>query len=233
MEARSQLRHRPTLRKDSFYSGRPQRIRQRVRELIAYLPVSKGNRVSEHSARAGEVFLNSDDGGITRLNRGVQRCLVYPKGNRYLADWYDRKGRRRRKSFTTPEAAQASEDVQNATARPKAQRGGGLQSQKLSHPSTAQNRNSTPRKSQQSSSKSTALSGRAISARRTSASSTRGSRCPPRIHRAGRGTAAALRRAIRDFSVTKLTFTPGLQAFVPLRRKDAVASRRVGVSSGR
>jgi hypothetical protein len=41
MEARSQLRHRPTLRKDSFYSGRLPRFRQRERELIRYLPVSK------------------------------------------------------------------------------------------------------------------------------------------------------------------------------------------------
>ena len=58
MEARSQLRHRPTLRKDSLYSGRPQLIRQRERELIGYLLVSKDNRVSEHSACAGAVPLN-------------------------------------------------------------------------------------------------------------------------------------------------------------------------------
>jgi hypothetical protein len=36
MEARSQLRHRPTLRKDSFYSGGVNAIRQRPRG--TYLP---------------------------------------------------------------------------------------------------------------------------------------------------------------------------------------------------
>jgi hypothetical protein len=36
MEARSQLRHRPTLRKDSLYSGAGEAIRQCDRELIAY-----------------------------------------------------------------------------------------------------------------------------------------------------------------------------------------------------
>jgi hypothetical protein len=55
MEARSQLRHRPTLRKDSFYSGRECDISQRARELISPLPVSKANRVSEHSAAGGAV----------------------------------------------------------------------------------------------------------------------------------------------------------------------------------
>ena len=55
MEARSQLRHRPTLRKDSLYSGGAGDIRQRLRELIPYLSVSKDNRVSEHSAAGGAV----------------------------------------------------------------------------------------------------------------------------------------------------------------------------------
>ena len=55
MEARSQLRHRPTLRKDFIYSGRPSEISQRWREHIAYVPVSKANRVSEHSAAGGAV----------------------------------------------------------------------------------------------------------------------------------------------------------------------------------
>jgi hypothetical protein len=56
MEARSQLRHRPTLRKDSLYSGRPLNISQRQRELISPALVSKSNRVSEHSAAGGAVF---------------------------------------------------------------------------------------------------------------------------------------------------------------------------------
>ena len=46
MEARSQLRHRPTLRKDSFYSGRPQRIRQREREFFQSIgQVSRGTQM--------------------------------------------------------------------------------------------------------------------------------------------------------------------------------------------
>ena len=57
MEARSQLRHRPTLRKDSFYSGRQLNISQCQRELICYVPVSKDIRVSEHSAVDGAVLL--------------------------------------------------------------------------------------------------------------------------------------------------------------------------------
>ena len=59
MEARSQLRHRPTLRKDSFYSGRQLNISQRQRELIHPAPVSKSNRVSEHSAAGGAVLTPS------------------------------------------------------------------------------------------------------------------------------------------------------------------------------
>jgi hypothetical protein len=55
MEARSQLRHRPTLRKNSFYSGRELQISQCARELIYHALVSKANRVSEHSAAGGAV----------------------------------------------------------------------------------------------------------------------------------------------------------------------------------
>jgi len=49
---------------------------------------------------------------------------MYEKGNKYLADWRNRKGERRRKSFDTAEAAQAHEDAQKLQARPKQQRGG-------------------------------------------------------------------------------------------------------------
>jgi hypothetical protein len=48
------------------------------------------------------------------------RCPVYQKGNQYLADWRDRKGTRKRKSFTTPEEAPAYEQAEKGTARPKA-----------------------------------------------------------------------------------------------------------------
>src|ERR1700677_2654624 len=65
MEARSQLRHRPTLRKDSFYSGRPRVIRQRLGELICPVPVSNNSRVSEHSAAGGGLFFDSQ---LRKLN---------------------------------------------------------------------------------------------------------------------------------------------------------------------
>jgi hypothetical protein len=42
MEARSQLRHRPTLRKDFTYSLAHRTIRQTLRGTFCYLPVSKG-----------------------------------------------------------------------------------------------------------------------------------------------------------------------------------------------
>jgi hypothetical protein len=61
---------------------------------------------------------------------------MFEKGNRYLADWYDRKGKRKRKSFETPEAAQAFEDSMRAQAHPK-KKGAGLQSRKPSSTSTA------------------------------------------------------------------------------------------------
>lgn len=49
---------------------------------------------------------------------------MFQKGSRYLADWRDRKGVRRRKSFDNPEAAQAYEDAQKAAAHPKTPRVG-------------------------------------------------------------------------------------------------------------
>lgn len=49
---------------------------------------------------------------------------MFEKGNRYLADWRDKKGRRRRKSFATPAEAQFYEDAQKASAHPKTRRVG-------------------------------------------------------------------------------------------------------------
>lgn len=49
---------------------------------------------------------------------------MYEKGNRYLADWYDRKGKRRRKSFATPEEAEQYEAAQKNQSHPKKVRAG-------------------------------------------------------------------------------------------------------------
>jgi hypothetical protein len=54
MEARSQLRHRPTRREGLYLFWMSERYSSnRGRELIWYVSVSKGYRVSEHSAAGG------------------------------------------------------------------------------------------------------------------------------------------------------------------------------------
>ena len=60
MEARSQLRHRPTLRKDSIYSGVVRDIRQCCREPFGYLPVSKGYRVRKYPAIIAVAFSSAN-----------------------------------------------------------------------------------------------------------------------------------------------------------------------------
>ena len=70
MEARSQLRHRPTPKKNSFHSGRESDISQRARELISAVPVSKANRVSEHSAAGGAVS------NTLQERRILQSCIA-------------------------------------------------------------------------------------------------------------------------------------------------------------
>src|SRR3984957_14220918 len=56
MEARSQLRHRPTCREGLYLFWLSERYSSnRGRELIRYVSVSKGYRVSEHSAAGGAV----------------------------------------------------------------------------------------------------------------------------------------------------------------------------------
>lgn len=48
---------------------------------------------------------------------------MYQKHNRFYADWRDKRGKRRRKAFTTPEAAELHDKrngpnpTQNSTAR--------------------------------------------------------------------------------------------------------------------
>ena len=78
---------------------------------------------------------------------------MYQKGNLYYADWRDKKGVRRRKSFSTMEEAEHHEAPQKRTARPKKQRGG-LRSKPPSRPSQAKSRTNTGGKSPIRSSKS-------------------------------------------------------------------------------
>lgn len=44
---------------------------------------------------------------------------MFEKDNRFYADWRDRKGVRRRKAFTTADAAQLHEETEKNKARPK------------------------------------------------------------------------------------------------------------------
>jgi hypothetical protein len=126
----------------------------------------------------------------SHLSSGVQRCPLFQKGSKYLADWYDRKGKRKRKSFSTPEEAQAHEDAMDAIARPKRLRGG-RQSPQPSRRLLAREQSSTRGKSQTSSRGSTGRSGRTISIKRTSPSSTNGSGT---TKTASRSTAGLVRR---------------------------------------
>jgi hypothetical protein len=58
---------------------------------------------------------------------------MYQKDNRWYADWRDKRGVRRRKAFTTEEAAQQYEDDQKNLSRPK-KKGGELRSRASSSP---------------------------------------------------------------------------------------------------
>jgi hypothetical protein len=72
--------------------------------------------------------------GAGRL--GNSRCpgvSMYQKDNRFYADWRDRRGVRRRKAFTSADAATAYEEEQKNAARPKT-RGAGLQLPRSSAP---------------------------------------------------------------------------------------------------
>jgi len=61
-----------------------------------------------------------------------EECPLYEKGNKYFADWRDRKGLRHRKSFSSPEEAQAYELEQKERAHPKGN-SKGQRSPKLLH----------------------------------------------------------------------------------------------------
>lgn len=75
----------------------------------------------------------------------VQRCPMFIKGNRYIADWRDRRGQRKRKSFTTAEAAEAHEAAQKLIARPKGKR----EEQPLPRPSRNSRAGKTPTEAEQ------------------------------------------------------------------------------------
>ena len=72
--------------------------------------------------------------GLSAYLAGVHRCkppkgapgensnageAMYEKGGKFYADWRDRNGQRKRKSFTSPRAALRFESEQKELARPK------------------------------------------------------------------------------------------------------------------
>lgn len=68
---------------------------------------------------------------------------MFEKDNRFYADWRDRKGVRRRKAFTTADAAQLHEETQKNASRPK-RKGAGLRSTQSSAPSVPLGTQPTP-----------------------------------------------------------------------------------------
>jgi hypothetical protein len=65
---------------------------------------------------------------------------MYEKDNKYYADWRDRQGKRKRKSFTSPKAALRFEEEQKEIARPK-KRGVGKLLPTFSTPKPSKGRN--------------------------------------------------------------------------------------------
>ena len=82
---------------------------------------------------------------------------MYSKGSKYLADWYDKRGIRKRKSFDSPDEATAHEEMQKGRARPKAKRAT-ISRVRLPASSKKATKISTRGKSQNSSAASTARS---------------------------------------------------------------------------
>ena len=95
---------------------------------------------------------------------------MFQKANRYLADWRDKKGNRRRKSFATANEAQFYEDAQKANAHPKTPRVG-RQSPSLSRSSSGAKTTRQSGKLQGSLSKPAATSKSSTSTSRTLQSS--------------------------------------------------------------
>jgi hypothetical protein len=97
---------------------------------------------------------------------------MYQKDNRFYADWRDKRGNRRRKAFTSGEAAQTYEDAQKELARPKAL-AAGEPSRKSSYRGSSQTRERT--------------------GGGTGTSTTRAGRSSPKLAQSGRATSQASR----------------------------------------
>ena len=116
------------------------------------------------------------------VSRGV---LMFQKGSKYLADWRDRKGARKRKSFDTAKEASAFEDAQKSVARPGKKQGAGQPSRVLSPSSSRDKRTQAIGSARSSSSQRRGVSNRTSSTSHTRHSSTAGSANTKTNSRAG------------------------------------------------
>lgn len=149
---------------------------------------------------------------------------MYMKGNLYLADWYDRKGKRKRKSFATAAAAQAYEDSQKAIVRPK-KKGEGQPLRKLSPDSSASGGEVRKGGQYARSSRSLAQSDHATLPRSTSTRSTR-TRSKAKAPSQGRP-------APPPSAVSSATFTRTMGQHVSKRKSSTKPSRARGTSRPR
>lgn len=88
---------------------------------------------------------------------------MYEKGNCYFADWRDRKGKRKRKSFSTSEEATAYEAAQKETARPKQGGSSGSQSRRPCTDSPSKGSKTQPQAGRRKSSSVSAVSSGQVS----------------------------------------------------------------------
>ena len=128
---------------------------------------------------------------------------MYEKGYKYYADWRDRKGNRKRKSFDTPEEAVAFETVQKAESRPKTQGRAAKRSRRLSTDSPKVSmRGVKPRGLQTPSSESVATLRRRNSKSRT---------LTPSTGKSSRGYHLSLEPAMpRGSDVSSATYAPSI-----------------------
>lgn len=137
-------------------------------------------------------------------NLGVHEVSMYEKHNRFYADWRDRRGVRRRKAFTTADAATAHEVAQKAVARPH---GGAValpsqpSSRGTSKPPSRPARTSTSSSQKNTSSRSQGRSARATSVKQTSSKSSR----KGRTSRKAPATVSARRTNASSTTSTKST----------------------------
>src|SRR5258708_29534593 len=98
---------------------------------------------------------------------------MYEKGNSYYADWRDRAGKRKRKSFETAEQAEAYEQAQKVVAHPKRVRRAASPPQRPSNATSLQTNAARIHNGRQDDSQSSAVrSARRKSQSRTSTPST-------------------------------------------------------------